>query len=94
MKAFRPKFLLTVPESLYQATCDKVSQDFAESYLSGAKLDGQYLHPRTRTGWAKMAQDRAFMALLKELQITLVKVDPYPGDGDRLSAAELARGNR
>lgn len=92
MKQFRSKFLMTVPESLYQATCAEVDQAFADTYLPGARLEGQYLHPRTLTGWDKMRDRQDFGRLLKRLEITMVKPLPYPGEGDRMSAQELNRG--
>lgn len=85
----RSKFRLTVPQSFYDAVCDAVDADFAGSYLPGATLDGQYLRPRTLCGWRKMADRSDFIALLKRLQITMVKPTPFPGNGDRLSAEDL-----
>lgn len=92
MKPFRSKFVMTVPESLYQAVCERVGEDFAGSYMAGARLDGQYLHPRTLTGYSNMRWHRDFMALLNDLKITMVKPTPYPGEGDRMSADDLCRG--
>ena len=92
MKPFRSKFVMTVPDGLYQSTCAEVSEDFAGSYLPGAKLDGPNLHPRTLIGWKKMVENRDFMALMKRNKMIVVKPTPYPGDGDRMSTADLAPG--
>lgn len=85
---FRPKFRLTVTEALYQATCEAVDQPFAESYLFGSTVVGAYLTPRTLTGYEKMRGRLEFMRLLKRLNLTLVRPEPWPGDGTRMAANE------
>jgi len=88
---YTPKFQLTVPRSLYDATCGAAEQPFAESYLTGARLDGSLLTPRTLVGFWKMRDSSAFMGLLASLNIKLIKPEPYPGDGSRMTAEECAR---
>ncbi len=88
---FKPNFKLTVPESLYQAVCGNCGQPFADSYLTGAVLNNQKLTPRTVTGWGKMRDMGNFMRLLGELEIGLVKPEPYPGRGDRLTIEQMRR---
>ncbi len=88
---FTPNFLVTVPRSLYEAVCDGVGQPFADSYLTGAVLHEGKLWPRTLTGWQKMRDVGNFMRLLSELEIKLMKPEPYPGNGDRLTIEQMRK---
>lgn len=81
-------YQLTVPQSLYDATCDDCSQAFADSYLYGAELRGSALTPRTLTAYRKMMDSSDFRRLMTGLNLTLVKPAPYPGDGYRMTAEE------
>lgn len=92
MKTYRAKFKQTVPDSFFDAACEAVDEDFANSYLTGAKLDGQYLHPWSLTGWGRMKDRWDFMQLLKKLKITMVKPTALPGDGSRPTARDLTGG--
>lgn len=87
-KYHKPKFRLTVPDDLYQETCDATEPAFAESYLFGATLGGAYLTPRTLTAYEKMKGRWDFVQLLKRLKLTLIKPEPWPGKGDRASSED------
>lgn len=81
---------MTLDLMFYDAVCEAVNQDFADSYLTGAELVGRRLTPRTATGYQKMRDVRAFMDLLKAANIELVQPSPWPGpDGRRLSHREI-----
>ena len=79
-------YRLTVPQGLYDALADGVSQEFADSYLFGATLDGRVLTPRTECGWSRMTDRYDCRAVLKRLGIDLVRPTPFPGEGNRLTA--------
>lgn len=81
-------YQLTVPQSLYDATCDDCGQPFADSYLYGADLRGSVLTPRTLTAYRKMMDRTEFRRLMTGLNLTLAKPAPYPGDGLRMTAEE------
>jgi hypothetical protein len=78
-------YRLTVPQDLYDATCERIDQPFADSYLFGAILANSRLTPRTRIAYDKMRDRTEFMRLLAHLNILLDKPEPWPGDGTRLS---------
>lgn len=81
----RSTYHLTVSQDLYDATCEVADQPFADSYLFGATQRADKLTPRTVTAFLKMQDNRAFRDLLKHLGVTLVRPDPFPGAGDRLT---------
>jgi len=74
-----PAFPITVPEVLWKAMASAVRETFADSYLWGAKLSGNYLEPRTVTAWYALDGDFNARKTLKELGITLVKPEPFNG---------------
>lgn len=81
-------YQLTVPQSLYDATCEECGQAFADSYLYGAELRGTALTPRTLTAFRKMMDRTEFRRLMTGLNLNLVKPAPYPGDGLRMTSEE------
>lgn len=81
-------FALTVPQDLYDATCEATDQGFADSLLYGAHLRGKNLVPRTLTAAKCLKGDSRFRDLAKLLEITVIEPAPYPGEGDRLSAKQ------
>lgn len=84
----RSTFKLSVPQVLYDDVCDACGQEFADSYLYGASLDGSALSPRTLTGYERMRERSEFRHLLGQLNLKLVKPTPFPGNGDRWTAKE------
>jgi hypothetical protein len=82
---------MTMPQELYDAVCDAVSQGFADSYLTGAVLFGKKLTPRTLTAWQKMSDSYAFKMLLKNAGIELVKPLPFHLQAAPLSHKEIYR---
>jgi len=84
-----PSFRLTVPQSLFDAIASKVSQEFADSYLTGASVEGTVIIPRTLTGYQKMIDRWDFREALKDLGLSCAKPTPFPGEGNRLPAKEL-----
>lgn len=92
MTGHRSKFMLTVPQEFFDAVAEATDADFAGTYLPGAVLDGQVLHPWSLTGWGKMKDRWDFVQLLKARKITMVKPTALPGDGSRFTADELCRG--
>lgn len=87
----RTRFKLTVPSALFDAVSARIGLGFAESYLTGATLNGAALLPRTLTGYERMRDRSDFRDLLRELNVSLVEPTPYPGAGDRMSADEIVR---
>lgn len=81
----RSTYRLTVSQDLYDATCAETDQPFADSYLFGSEQRGDRLFPRTVTGYLKMRDSRGFMQLLGHLKMTLIRPDPFPGGGDRMT---------
>jgi len=86
--AMRPRFRLSVPESLWIAVADVISPEFADSYLFGADLTGTVLEPRTLTGYRMMRDRGDFMALLGRMKFTLKEPKPWKRDGEKLSSEE------
>jgi hypothetical protein len=70
----RPTFSpMTLPVELYDAVCERISQEFADSYLTGAVLVGRKLTPRTLTAYDKMRDVFEFRQFLAETQLELAK---------------------
>ncbi len=88
----KPRFHpMTLEIAFYNAVCDCVNQDFADSYLTGAELSGRRLTPRTLTAYHKMRDVKAFRDLLGKTGIELVEPTPWPGlDGNRLSHRQIS----
>lgn len=86
-----PRFQpITIQRALYDAVCEAVNQDFADSYLTGAEMNGRKLTPRTLTGYQKMRDVRAFMDMLEKANIELVRPTPWPGtEGNTLRAQRI-----
>lgn len=85
----RPNLPPTVPLVLWEAVAETFSKEFADSYLWGASLDGGKLRPHTRMAWSRLNDQRAFLAILKELRYELVKPDYFPGDPARMSVWQM-----
>ncbi len=86
----RPTFSpMTLPAELYDAVSARIGQEFADSYLTGAVLDGRKLIPRTQTGYGRMRDTSAFMALLREVGIDLVKPEPLHKQAAPISHQEI-----
>lgn len=82
---------MTLELAFYNAVCDRVNQDFADSYLTGAELNGRRLTPRTLTAYHKLRDVKAFRDLLAKTGIEMVEPTPWPGpDGRRLSHREIS----
>lgn len=84
----RSTFQLSVPQHLYDATCDACGQGFADCHLYGAKLAGTALTTRTLTAAIGLERDGAFKAMADKLGIKIIRPTPYPGEGDRPSAKQ------
>lgn len=67
---------MTLDQALYDAVCDRISQEFADSYLTGAVMVARKLTPRTLTAYDKMRDSMAFRKFLEEAGIELIR--PLP----------------
>ena len=86
----RPTFSpMTLPHEVYDAVANRISQEFADSYLTGAVLDGRKLTPRTQTGYGRMRDTSAFMAMLREVGIELVKPEQIHKQAAPISHKEI-----
>lgn len=94
-KNYSPTFQpMDIPIELYQAVCARMSQEFADSYLTGAKLEAGRLTARTQTAHAKMSDSFDFRRLLKDAGITLVRPLPFQDQPDgKVSAKMIWRQN-
>lgn len=74
-----PKLQVTVPHELYDAMKTACGEPYADSYLSGATLEGGRLLPRTRTAWGRLKDNFGAMGVLRKQKINLVKPPIFQG---------------
>lgn len=82
---------MTLPVELYDAVCERIGQEFADSYLTGATLEARKLTPRTLTAYEKMRDVVEFRKFLAEVQIELIKPLPFHKQAAPLSHEHIHR---
>ncbi len=78
----------TVPDSLHAGISDACGEDFADSYLWGARLSNGRLMPHTLTAFHRLSQSHNAMKALASLNIGLDRPEPFPGRPARMSITE------
>lgn len=82
---------MTITQALYDAVCERVSQEFADSYLTGATLIDRKLTPRTVTAWQTMRDSFVFRKFLKDVGIELVRPLRFQEQAAGISHKEIFR---
>lgn len=85
-----PKFPLTVPRSVWNAVAEAKGEPFADSYLTGARLDGSVMTPHTTIAHDRLKELAG--SVLDQIGLTLNRPKPYGhpsrrDGGDRIAVA-------
>lgn len=95
----KPAFPLTVSTELWEAFAETFSPEFADSWLWGARVIGDKLLPRTRTGYRKLndvcfqskrknGQSSAGGKVMADFKLTLMEPPLFQDSGQK-SAMEI-----
>ncbi len=78
----KPELPLTVPREIWDAVAVAVRPTYADSYLSGAHVEGQNLVPHTVTAYLRLKENAAVIGVIGSFGLKLWRPLPF-GHPDR-----------
>ena len=67
---------ITVPQALHDAVSTECGEDFAVSYLCGADIQGDVLHPRTQIARLRLTQSSAALHAIHSQNLKVGRAVP------------------